>query len=363
MTEKQKVTPNMKAAKNESGKSMVEMLGVLALMGLLAILGAKGYDIAMERAMANNIINEVNRRSVVYSQQMIANGDLSSTEFENEKNLGSSVVTGEKLGSQLFRVKVTEVSSASCRHIINSGYDRPIQITADDVVVTKDNLEACGELETTMGFVFTKELRPCADCLAEGVTACAGDYECPRNQSCQNGVCRCLTAYQCGTICCGEYQQCENGTCVDVSGNCTTNRDCQEDEFCKILATKTGGASCSYTHFRGSCQKIGEIIEWQTTDNQDSFYYTEAHRLSYWAAKNWCQAIGAHLASMNEACPDWDGTLGERVCAHMMWGHFGDAAHWLDKKADNCSGFWVSSIYGQVGLSDLSSNHMFYCHK
>ena len=110
---------------SESGKSMVEMLGVLALMGLLAILGAKGYDIAMERAMANNIINEVNRRSVVYSQQMIANGDLSSTEFENEKNLGSSVVTGEKLGSQLFRVKVTEVSSASCRHIINSGYDRP----------------------------------------------------------------------------------------------------------------------------------------------------------------------------------------------------------------------------------------------
>ena len=189
MTEKQKVTPNMKAAKNESGKSMVEMLGVLALMGLLAILGAKGYNMAMERAMANNIINEVNRRSVVYSQQMIANGDLSSTEFENEKNLGSSVVTGEKLGSQLFRVKVTEVSSASCRHIINSGYDRPIQITADDVVVTKDNLEACGELETTMGFVFTKELRPCADCLAEGVTACAGDYECPRNQSCQNGVC------------------------------------------------------------------------------------------------------------------------------------------------------------------------------
>ncbi len=166
MTEKQKVRLNAKAAKNESGnthplsssgltqgsrgnkaicvtgfpcrstgmtqgdesgKSMVEMLGVLALMGLLAILGAKGYNMAMERAMANNIINEVNRRSVVYSQQMIANGDLSSTEFENEKNLGSSVVTGEKLGSQLFRVKVTEVSSASCRHIINSGYDLPFK--------------------------------------------------------------------------------------------------------------------------------------------------------------------------------------------------------------------------------------------
>ncbi len=44
---------------------MVEMFDVLALMGLLVILGAKGYDIAMERINAMNIINEINRRSVI----------------------------------------------------------------------------------------------------------------------------------------------------------------------------------------------------------------------------------------------------------------------------------------------------------
>ncbi len=55
---------------------MVEMLGVLALIGLLAILGAKGYDIAMERVNATNIINEVNRRSVIHSQQLLAGSAL-----------------------------------------------------------------------------------------------------------------------------------------------------------------------------------------------------------------------------------------------------------------------------------------------
>ena len=41
---------------NESGRSMVEMLGVLAIIGVLSIGGIAGYTLAMNRYRANEIL-------------------------------------------------------------------------------------------------------------------------------------------------------------------------------------------------------------------------------------------------------------------------------------------------------------------
>ena len=42
--------------KNENGRSMVEMLGVLAIIGVLSISGIYGYTVAMRNHRANEII-------------------------------------------------------------------------------------------------------------------------------------------------------------------------------------------------------------------------------------------------------------------------------------------------------------------
>jgi len=42
---------------NESGRSMVEMLGVLAIIGVLSIGGIAGYTLAMNRYRANELLN------------------------------------------------------------------------------------------------------------------------------------------------------------------------------------------------------------------------------------------------------------------------------------------------------------------
>ena len=42
---------------NETGRSMVEMLGVLAIIGVLSIGGIAGYTLAMNRYRANEILN------------------------------------------------------------------------------------------------------------------------------------------------------------------------------------------------------------------------------------------------------------------------------------------------------------------
>ena len=42
--------------KNEKGRSMVEMLGVLAIIGVLSVGGIYGYSVAMNKYRANEIV-------------------------------------------------------------------------------------------------------------------------------------------------------------------------------------------------------------------------------------------------------------------------------------------------------------------
>ncbi len=46
--------------KVENGRSMVEMLGVLAIIGVLSVGGIAGYKMAMERHELNEMLNEIN---------------------------------------------------------------------------------------------------------------------------------------------------------------------------------------------------------------------------------------------------------------------------------------------------------------
>jgi Tfp pilus assembly protein PilE len=69
----------------ESGRSMVEMLGVLAIIGVLSIGGIAGYTYAMNRSKANDILDGVSKRAVVVSQQMILGNTASLVEYKNRK--------------------------------------------------------------------------------------------------------------------------------------------------------------------------------------------------------------------------------------------------------------------------------------
>ena len=51
--------------KNENGRSMVEMLGVLAIIGVLSISGIYGYTVAMRRYRANEIVQMASTLSVM----------------------------------------------------------------------------------------------------------------------------------------------------------------------------------------------------------------------------------------------------------------------------------------------------------
>jgi len=95
--------------KQESGRSMVEMLGVLAIIGVLSVGGIAGYTLSMRRHRANGIADIASKYAlVVYGQcqQQLLNGDITSisscrevTSFE-DAGIGSlpSGVTAEFAG-------------------------------------------------------------------------------------------------------------------------------------------------------------------------------------------------------------------------------------------------------------------------
>ena len=80
----------MNKKKNELGRSMVEMLGVLAIIGVLSIGGITGYSIAMRKYQANQVIDAANKYAfIVYNacQQAIIDGtvdDVDSCSYSDE---------------------------------------------------------------------------------------------------------------------------------------------------------------------------------------------------------------------------------------------------------------------------------------
>ena len=50
--------------KNEKGRSMVEMLGVLAIIGVLSVAGIAGYTVAMRKYRANEIAQAISMLAV-----------------------------------------------------------------------------------------------------------------------------------------------------------------------------------------------------------------------------------------------------------------------------------------------------------
>lgn len=79
----------MKTKTNQSGRSMIEMLGVLAIIGVLSVGGIAGYSKAMSKYRANKTIEQIT---------MIANGvrTLYSGQ-KNYDNISSHVLRKAKI--------------------------------------------------------------------------------------------------------------------------------------------------------------------------------------------------------------------------------------------------------------------------
>ena len=133
--------------KNESGRSMVEMLGVLAIIGVLSVGGIAGYTMAMNRYRANEVVDMANKYAVIaYSSymtsKMMNNGD------------DDEIVVPEFKDTGLFAD-----ATGSSKNIVNGTTIGPATVTESSVSIPLSFTEkkVCEAVATSLGAVETDE--------------------------------------------------------------------------------------------------------------------------------------------------------------------------------------------------------------
>lgn len=75
---------------NESGRSMVEMLGTLAIIGVLSVVGIAGYTTAMNKHRTNKLLQQASLRAVVVSTQIQRGANTPTLREFTDNNVGEA---------------------------------------------------------------------------------------------------------------------------------------------------------------------------------------------------------------------------------------------------------------------------------
>ena len=289
---------------SQSGRSMVEMLGVLAIIAVLSIGGIVGFRLAMNYYQANQIAHEMN--------MMRTDAQIKIAQGTEKLILGSPYdpISESQLGHIQFNDaypvdfacaladdETVELSNISC-HVANAyyielqnipeGVCRPLAELVNGMNniiafnVNKNEYPGEGKCEAgnenVLNAVFSaeavSELVACAedtDCESENASycdpsrhvcvKCYEDSQCAHNQYCENNTCvTCESGVWNGEECveCTADDDCtdtpdtpkcntDTNTCVE----CVESGDCEESLVCREN-------TCSLCETEEECQAKGE---------------------------------------------------------------------------------------------------------
>ena len=197
----------------QTGRSMIEMLAVLAIIGVLTVGGIAAYSFAVAKHRANQIYNQVDLRAVsAFSNPIVRQTQTGNTFFlpgfdDTFENLPYE---HSKIGNAAFQIKVTNVPRKVCRRLQDMTFKLPRQVTLNG----EDVSSACGTQNT---FVFVYDGLSVGK-PSSGVTPI--DCDCSGCQSCETGTC------QDNDNLCGPKEVCVSGSCqcaphfVECLGSC-----------------------------------------------------------------------------------------------------------------------------------------------
>ena len=157
-------TENLSAQSAEYGRSMVEMLGVLAIIGVLSVTAILGYRYAMTKYIANETINEINLRARDISfdmEAMIENnysGDI-------EMKMGPITRMGYPIRARIspqyidyFEIFVSNVPTDVCKELLRMPWRVPYSIFVG-VEEFEASIGICEQAETVeLAYEFYKDM-------------------------------------------------------------------------------------------------------------------------------------------------------------------------------------------------------------
>lgn len=179
----------------ETGRSMVEMLGVLAVIGVLSVAGVGGYTSAMNQHRANEAINRAMRVAVMASSQRLLNPSAVLTDLEDGVAMGNDanniVLTLSNIDDKVrSRIQAMGLKNAD----VSQGENGALVFTFSNDLSERNT----SSNENTAATDYTYENCPNQFYKCEASNTCvasASDCQCPENfdthygcRTCENGI-------------------------------------------------------------------------------------------------------------------------------------------------------------------------------
>ena len=283
--------------KSESGRSMVEMLGTLAIIGVLSIGGIAGYSYGMDKYRANQTMNEITLRSVdLMAQINNGNDNLTLDNWKNEKTTYPiSLVFDEDTYSPL--IQVSNVPERVCEMIVK-GMATQAAITVNSYYTIGQEDGGC-EDENNLTFYF-------GDHEACGTNYCSGNtpvchaesqtcVECVNSSDCPSDKPVCNTSNICEA--CPAETPIWDSSSKQCTG-CTSNTDCSNGSLCWP----------SYNEcWPYSEHPIEGTPGWVHVKIGKTLPNIPDGRTTYKNAEFICNHLGMQLPTPKDFVPDWDG--------------------------------------------------------
>ena len=368
----------------ETGRSMVEMLGVLAVIGVLSIGGIMGYSYGMDKYRANETTNQIMLRAIdLMTQASNNNAELSLDAWKNEQTQYTFGEVGSTYDGLVY-LDVAGLPKRICEIVYDNMSSMAVQI--DINAVRSLSNETCGD-DNEMTFYFEGGISGTCDpacpegqycdngiCFKGGVPEASSPYldkECTSDADCNtdwNGPCimcdwtvhRCLDALEAnGNECIikeGNIPgQCSSGTCVPKGDGCTTNNDCTEPgTYC--ASTNSSHLERFQDGETGSCVPLDFIRK----EISGETYYISNRLMSWWDAEFACDAIGRNIEmiSVDDLVTESDGSKWKKdrgihthtkLAKSLYTPSLGNVAIWTrERTEDNLYGFAVDLSDGYV---------------
>lgn len=171
---------NINKNTSQSGRSMIEMLGVLAIVGVLSVGGIAGYSKAMQKFKINKTAEQISHIvtsiRTLYAQQTSYEGLTENTAIEMgiiPTEMGTNAISGKILtsfkgqvyirdfpywGKNIFLINVTGLPKEACVSLSTHDWGSPsssglLALTISNGAMTGTNVGGFDQEENQSGFI------------------------------------------------------------------------------------------------------------------------------------------------------------------------------------------------------------------
>ncbi|MBQ9738029.1 MAG: hypothetical protein IJV75_00740 [Alphaproteobacteria bacterium] len=229
----------------ESGRSMVEMLGTLAIVGVLSVGGIAGYSYGMDKYRANTIINDIMLRAIDVNAQFDSTGDANLSEWPTT-TVGKYAIG---LENETIGIQVSDLPKRLCEMVFEGMINNAtVKIGTTEYDSATDD-DICGDTNTMVFYVDDTASTKTEETTTTTEPPCKSD-NCP----------------------------------------CTSNDECNANQYCATTAPSCTEAFPSGTS--GICKSLDFDEYTITIDGVIETWYLSHNGISYWEAQLACQRFG-----------------------------------------------------------------------